>query len=305
MPDVGTLVRQRLADQQQALRDAEAAVRSGQPGAVHDLRVAMRRLRSLLATFRPVFDASVTEPVRSELKAAAGRLGRSRDAEVAADHTDHLLDGADIAGLDEEAVAGLQARLRLDAVASEDVVDETLASTRYAALTVLLDDLVSDPHLSRKAQRSPRAYARKRLRREGRRLAERARAARVGADAVHGSGPRGGAGPSDDHAALLHEVRKAAKRLRYGAETASPVSGRKVRLVRKRAKRVQSLIGQHHDAVMTRATLRHLALDEAVGEAAAFLLGHLDADEQRTMATLEERAWRAVDDLQHAVDALA
>ena len=44
---------------------------------------------------------------------------------------------------------------------------------------------------------------------------------------------------------------------------------------------MQGLLGDHHDAVVTRATLRHLALDEDAGVAAAFLLGHLDADEQR------------------------
>src|SRR6476620_10681898 len=115
MPSVGSLVRQRLADQRDALRRAEARLRAGEPMGLHDVRFAMRRIRSLLATFRPIFDASVTEPVRDELKAASGRLGQSRDAEVATDNTDRLLEDIESAGLDEDAVAGLRARLRLDA----------------------------------------------------------------------------------------------------------------------------------------------------------------------------------------------
>jgi CHAD domain-containing protein len=76
-----------------------------------------------------------------------------------------------------------------------------------------------------------------------------------------------------------------------------------MRRIVKQAKVVQTALGDHHDAVMTRVALRHLALDEAVGEAAAFLLGHLDADEQRAMTTIEARAWQAVDGLQEELDA--
>ena len=310
MPTVGTLVRQRLADQRDALRAAEAAVRAGEPTGLHDLRVAMRRIRSLLATFRPVFDRSVTEPLRAELKDASGRLGSSRDAEVATDNTDRLLEDVELAGVDEDAVAGLRARLRLDAVAAGDVVEETLDSTRYAALTLLLDELVTHPPLvDAKAQRDAVKVARKRVRHEARRFADVAAAARADADAGGDGAERGGpdhgssAHPAVDHPAQLHEVRKAAKRLRYAAETARPVDEQAMKPVVKKAKAVQSALGEHHDAVMTRAILRHLALDEAVGEAAAFLLGHLDADEQRVMVELEQRAWASVDDLQDTLDA--
>lgn len=312
MPTVGTLVRQRLADQRDALRAAEAAVRAGEPTGLHDLRVAMRRIRSLLATFRPVFDQSVTEPLRAELKDASGRLGSSRDAEVATDNTDRLLEDVELAGVDEDAVAGLRARLRLDAVAAGDVVEETLDSTRYAALTLLLDELVTHPPLvDAKAQRDAAKVARKRVRHEARRFSDVAAAARadpgVGGNGENGTEVTGQdhgspAHPALDHAAHLHEVRKAAKRLRYAAETARPVDEEAMKLVVKKAKAVQSALGEHHDAVMTRAILRHLALDEAVGEAAAFLLGHLDADEQRAMVELEQRAWASVDDLQDALE---
>lgn len=305
MPSVGTLVRQRLADQRDALRAAESAIRAGEPTGLHDLRVAMRRIRSLLATFRPIFDRSVTEPLRAELKDASGRLGSSRDAEVATDNTVRLLEDVEFAGVDEDAVAGLRARLRLDAIAAGDDVEEILDSTRYAALTLLLDELVTHPPLiDAKAQRDAVKVARQRVRHEARRFARQAEAAR--ADQPDDSSPHDHGSalqPAADHSARLHEVRKATKRLRYAAETARPVDDEPMRKIVKRAKAVQSALGDHHDAVMTRSILRHLALDEAVGEAAAFLLGHLDADEQRAMAALEARAWQTIDDLQTELDA--
>ena len=306
MSAVGTLVRQRLADQRDALRVAETAARGGASSGVHDLRVAMRRIRSVLATFRPVFDTSVTEPLRAELKAASVRLGQSRDAEVAAEITDHLLDDLALAGPDEDAaVTGLRARLRLDATAAGDVVDETLDSTAYAALIILLDEVVTHPPLTDVALRDARPVARKRVRHEARRFARLAAAARDGSDSdVRGATGNHGSSPHDDadHAARLHEVRKAAKRLRYAAETAHPAGGKRMGRIADLSKAVQMALGEHHDAVMTRATLRHLALDEAVGEAAAFLLGHLDADEQRAMATLEKHAWHSIDDLLDEID---
>ena len=288
MTSAGSLLRQRLAEQREALRVAEAAVRAGEPEGLHDLRVAMRRMRSALATFRPILDTSVTEPLRAELKWASGRLGEARDADVAADQTDHLLDEADLTGLEDDAVSGLRARLRLDAAAATDVVDETLDSTRYAATMFLLDDLVADPPLTEKAEQEARKVARKRVRHDARRVLERAATAKAADD-------------PEERTARLHEVRKAAKRLRYAAETARAVTGKRVRRIGKRAKGVQSVLGDHHDAVTTQVTLRRLAHDEAGGDAATFLLGHLDADEQRETSRLEGQAWRAIEDLEETV----
>ena len=50
--------------------------------AVHQARVATRRLRSDLRTFRPVLDPSWSEPLRVELRWLGGALGKVRDADV-------------------------------------------------------------------------------------------------------------------------------------------------------------------------------------------------------------------------------
>jgi CHAD domain-containing protein len=80
------------------------------------------------------------------------------------------------------------------------------------------------------------------------------------------------------------------------------MTGSKARRVAERAEDVQGLLGDHHDAVVTRATLRHLAIDEDAGVAAAFLLGHLDADEQRAAERLERRGGKALKRLDRALD---
>ncbi|MFM6849594.1 MAG: CHAD domain-containing protein [Terrabacter sp.] len=284
MPSAASLVRQRLAEQREALTVAEEALRAGEPEGLHDVRVAIRRIRSALATFRPVLERTATDPLRDELRWVSVLLGQARDVEVVIEHTEQLLSDAEPVGLDD-AVSGLRARLRLDLTAAGDHVDETLASTRYAAVLVLLDAVASDPPLTDKGDKSGKKLARKRVEHDLDRVVERIALVRAASDV-------------DEQAARLHDVRKAAKRLRYAAEAAAPVAGDRIREIEEVAEATQDVIGLHHDATVTRSTLRHLALDVDSGEAAAFLLGHLDADEQRVLRDLRSRSLDALDELE-------
>ena len=62
------------------MRRLDPAVRLDADDAVHKMRVAVRRLRSTLATYRRLLDRDVTEPLRDELKWLGGVLGAVRDA---------------------------------------------------------------------------------------------------------------------------------------------------------------------------------------------------------------------------------
>lgn len=312
MPSAGSLLHQRLTEQRGALRSAEAAARAGQPTGLHDVRVAMRRLRSALSSFRSLVDPGVTEPLRDELRWAAGRLGSARDAEVVAELTERLLGAGRPAGLGE-AVSGLRARMRLDAVAASDAVDDTLGSERFAAALALLDAIVAAPPFTDEAARPAEEVAAEVLQHEVERVRRRVAAARE-AVAESRAARRAGEGlpvdedrlgpkrPSEPVAARLHELRKAVKRLRYAAEAVAPVTGKRVRRLASRAEEVQTVLGDHHDGTVAVGTLRHLALDEGAGEAAAFLLGHLEADEERAVARLERRATKAVARLEDAAE---
>lgn len=71
-----------LREQRDALVAQDPAVRRGLPDSVHQMRVASRRLRSALKTYRKVIDRAATDPIGEELRRLAGELGVDRDQEV-------------------------------------------------------------------------------------------------------------------------------------------------------------------------------------------------------------------------------
>ncbi len=100
------------------------------------------------------------------------------------------------------------------------------------------------------------------------------------------------AGDAAERTDRLHEVRKAAKRLRYACEAAHPVLGSRVSGVEKAAKQIQELLGDHHDTVLTRSWLVQLAEDAKPD--GTFTLGHLHAREEGEAVRLEREfvdAW--------------
>ena len=116
------------------LRDADLAVRTGQPHGVHDVRVACRRLRSILAAFRPVLDRTTTDPLRGELRRVGEELSGARDGEVALAHLRGL-----VAGQPPELVPGpVAARLQQSALREQagnrDRVRAALDDPRYLRL---------------------------------------------------------------------------------------------------------------------------------------------------------------------------
>jgi len=280
VPTAATLLHDRLVEQHRDLVAAEAAVRQREPEGIHDLRVAMRRIRSALASFRPIVDARVTDPLRDELQWAGGRLGEARDAEVVAERIVTLLDEV-AADTPPEVLDRLRDRVHADAAAVRDVAVETLDSERYAASLLLLDAVTARPPFTEAAEREARPLARRRLRREARRVLELADEAWATAD-------------PPCRAERLHDVRKRAKRLRYAAEACVPVLGDDATAVALAAQRIQTTLGTHHDEIVTRAALRRIAEADDGDEAGAFLLGRLDALEELAEARVERRGAKDV-----------
>ena len=276
----GELLRWWLAEQVRAVRAAEG-LGGGAPD-VHDLRVAMRRARSALATFRPLVDASRTEPLRAELQWAASELGRVRDAEVVlervAAHAPAASGGTDT-GLARRGHRALVRALEQDLESRRPHVVEVLSSRRYRSALAALESLAADPPLTERATAPARRVARRRIRREATRFDRLAREALAEPD-------------TDARAALLHEARKAAKRLRYAAEAAGPVTGRRVLRVAEAAEHVQDVLGEHHDTVATRAAVAEVA--RAGDAATAFAVGRVHALEEAEALRLEEVAEVAV-----------
>lgn len=230
----------RLQSQVGEVIRCELGARDGDDDAIHDLRVATRRLRSCLKTYARAFAADTTSPLLSELAHLGDVLGAARDAGVLAAR----LEGGLAAVAPEHVLGPVRAVLRShgarEAGTARRALVALLDSPRYRELLEALVAFANDPPL-RPGKRSARWYRAQVDRR--RRRAERLAAV---AETVHGP----------EHDLALHELRKAAKHVRYAAETARPVLGKPARRLARRFAAVQKALGEHHDAVVARAFLR-------------------------------------------------
>jgi CHAD domain-containing protein len=85
---------------------------------------------------------------------------------------------------------------------------------------------------------------------------------------------------SEERDQALHDVRKAAKRLRYAAESTRPVFGGRAKKLAKRAKALQTVLGEHQDAVVAQLTLRELGVRAHLSGENGFTFGRLHALEE-------------------------
>ena len=285
---MGELLLQRLSTQRDALRSAGEASRRGDPEGVHDLRVAIRRIRSALATFRPLVDESVTEPVRAQLRWAADELGQARDAEIVVDRVRRWLDvGPGLTG-GKDAERLLFADVEQARHLAHAQVGAVLSAPRYAATLAAVDRIVVDPPLTDEAGRPARDVATAYVRRDAHRLWRAVARASAEQD-------------PDARAPLLHEVRKAAKRLRYAAEAASAYADVDLEAVADAAADIQTTLGDHHDAVVTMSAVRAIATSH--GDAAVALCGgQVIALEAVDAARLEDDAAAALARLELLTD---
>ncbi|WP_411110094.1 CHAD domain-containing protein [Streptomyces sp. c-19] len=266
-------------EQIEAIVAQDPAVRRDLPDAVHQLRVACRRLRSAFKTYRRVLDRDVTDRLGEELKWLAGELGVARDQEV----LDERL-RARVEDLPRTLVLGpVKARLRRrHAARGRSARHQALAaldSARYLSLLDGLDALLADPPLRKAAGRSAEKVLAKAVRKDHGRLATRIERA-LALD------------PGEERDLALHEARKAAKRARYAADAARPSLGKPAKRLSKRVKAVQSLLGEHQDAVVARGAVRELGLvAHGVGESAftwGLLYGHEEAAAEAAERELPE-----------------
>ena len=265
----------RILDNEWRLRlDEEAPP----PGAIHQTRVATRRLRSDLQTFKGVLDPVWVRHTRKDLKWLGGALGLVRDVDVLGQHL--ILDGSPQMG-DDKGVTGLRDQLQDQRRSAADRVTDVLQSERYL---LLLDKLYAAveraPLLDvgngrgriRPGERADKALPRL-VKRPWKKLQKQVRAA--------------GSEPTDRQ---LHEIRIGAKRLRYAAEAAEAVVGRRARRVATSAEEVQTQLGEHHDAVIAEAWLRGRA--SGASSKVAFSAGIL-AGEQIRRQQLFRDDWQA------------
>jgi CHAD domain-containing protein len=245
-----------------ALRSLEPRVRAGEFDSVHQMRVATRRLRATLRTFGQVIPRADSAHLAGELHWLGRTLGTARDGEVLAAHLRDSLRPTPpelLIGPVQARVQGHFAPLR---AAARTALLEALDSPRYARLLAELDRVAAGPARGPLAAAPAREVLPAAVRRAYRQARRRMRTAR-----------HTPAGPARDTA--LHQARKSARRARYAAEAASPAAGKQARRFARQMKRVQSVLGDQHDAVLARQAGRDLGIGAHLAGENAFTYGLL------------------------------
>jgi len=251
-----------LASGLQRMIAHDPATRLGDAEGLHQMRVATRRLRSDLRTFRPLLDTAWAKALRVELQWIADLLGDVRDldvqlarlAETAAD----LL--ADLGPL----IEALRARRE----AASAALRHALLSERYRILLDRLVDAVRDPLLTSSAARPALKVLPPLLQRAWK--------------AVE---PLGTRLEGRDPVERFHVVRIGVKRLRYAAEAMAPAMGPQQRAWSRLASAagdLQDQLGAMHDDAVTIEEVRSAAES------------HPDLAFARAAGRLEERASAAI-----------
>ncbi|MEV2277416.1 CYTH and CHAD domain-containing protein [Nocardiopsis sp. NPDC049922] len=282
----GDVVLVYLWDQVEHLLEHDPKVRLDEPDAVHQMRVATRRIRAVLQTFPSVLARKSTRPVADELRRLARVLGQARDLEVLRERCARWIDD-----LPDHAAGNRLTDVWLHAIddhraAEMRQITEELSSPRYFALLEALDRLRADPPLTGAADRTPGPVLARDLGRACRRMSAAHDRAVTAEDA-------------DTRLTAWHEVRKAAKRTRYAATLAAPVLGKRAARVRTWASALQEVLGEHQDGVALRTYLdEHApALLEAVDtDAVLVTLGAVagaEAVRGETLIDEAARVWRS------------
>lgn len=248
----------------------DAGVRLGDdPEDVHQVRVATRRLRSDLRTFRALVPQDWADPLRDDLKWVGREVGAVRDADVLMERLRRQ--AGELPELDAAGFAPVIQRLSEEREAARTSMLVAMRSERYVALLDRLVLAAEAPELMPAAGKR----ARKVLPRIAARPFGKLRAEVAGL----------GREPSD---AELHRVRILAKRARYAIEAVEAVCGKKAARLAGAVAEVQTVLGDQHDAVVAEEWLRQHTPKRAEQ---ALVVGELVAL-QRAEAARGRRGWR-------------
>ena len=217
---------------------------------LHQMRVAIRRLRALLRAAGPLLNPEWSEPLRAELAWVGGLLGPARDLDVQAAY--FQAEAATLKSRDRRPLERFIEQLRREREVAQRALVEGLRSPRYMelveALTRAMRSLpvvASDQTLSHIAARQFRKLrkAMKQIRRS----------------------------PTDSE---LHRIRIRTKRARYASELAETSAGKSAARFVEQARKFQDLLGIHQDAVLAEDYIRAF-VERTKGLRTAFVAGRM------------------------------
>lgn len=245
----------------------QARRRPSETERIHQTRIAMRRIRSNLRSFRLLVDPRWGTALRGELAWYGRCLGGSRDLHVMRDIVTAkgpgLIDPYEILHI-ESVISARLADVMADIAAHR-------GGARRFQLTEQIMVLWEGPDFKAKAGRPAEEVLPAMLRRSWHDLRSAARRARKDA--------------SDDH---LHTLRIRMKNLRYGCETVALVDDGPARKTARAAERMQIKLGNYLDATASIAWFEELARERTdLSEPLGRLVGA-----QREAAAAARKGWK-------------
>jgi CHAD domain-containing protein len=238
------------------LVSSDPIVRVGEdPEGVHKARVAVRRLRSDLRTFRPLVDRDWAQSLRGELRWLGRLLAPVRDAEVLGARLQERIEG--MIGLELASAKVLLDGPETDRLDARRRLLEGMDSRRYQELVLRLVRAALEPVARRGRVDRPAVGIGSLMESPWAKLSKSAASL--------------GSASSD---AALHATRIDTKRVRYGAEALTPVFGKRASRFASGAEALQDVLGEHQDAVVAMAWLADRGM-EADDRAVAFTAGRL------------------------------
>jgi CHAD domain-containing protein len=272
-------VRASLDERLRALLAHEPGTRIGEDiEDLHQMRVAVRRMRATLKAARPLLDAAWADALRAELGWLGGALGPVRDLDVML-----LRLRREIASLPprEEAAGGmLLDALERERVTARAAMLKALTAPRFFALLERLAATVAAP-LPAPRWAGNRPALVELVRAEARKL--RRAVERAGDD------------PPD---VVLHALRIRGKRVRYTGELVAPSlrdtpNGKAVKRLLSATAALQEVLGDHQDACVAEQRIRGLLADQDAPPDTVFVAGRLVERETHRAAEKRGEWWAA------------
>lgn len=284
-PSAGDVVLRYLGAQIGLLQAAEQGLRVDAPDMVHRARVAARRLRSALRSYRALLDRAATDSIRSEVAWLTGVLGQPRDAEVMRERL------VDLAGsLETELVVGpvlarVHETLEAEHAAAHAAMVRALDSPRYERLLHDLTHFLAAPALLPAAAEPAESVLPELVAAASAEVSTQAEKAKDMHDSQGRDDAIYDAQERDD---AIHDVRKRAKAARYAAEAAGDAT-RGAHPLADAWAQLQEALGDYQDSVVSRGVIMRLSEEARRAGEDTFTYGVLAEREYAFARNVEAR----------------